>query len=284
MLLLVCAPFAIMVAGDAPHYSLRLQPSLSKPYSYSIQQSAVQELSEMGIVSGISTEADYHILFQSKGKNFLTGEGTCSFAKNSLYGMSMAGIPDTTILHTNNSLYSDKITVKNNGILINYVKENSRNFSVSNPTHESIISTVFRGSTILCIPLPDSPVKVGETWKNEAEGLLGNLATPVSLQSQKALIEYTLVGIQDTLGVTCYVIDIQSKDFTIAQTLRQMNIDMSMEGTGMAKGRYFIHQTTGITIVGTMKIEADLGIAVKEQESSIASMNITLYYSCKIKD
>jgi len=277
------APFAALFAGTAPQYSLRLQPSLTKPYSYAIQQSVVQELSEMGIVSGINTEAESHILFQANGKQSYIGKSTCSYAKTSLYGMSMAGINDTTIIHTNNQLYNDKITVKSNGVLLEYIKENSRGMSVNNPTHESIISTIFRGSTIFCIPFPDTLIAVGDSWKKEAD-MLGNLATPISLQGQKTVIEYTLVGIKDTLGSSCYIIDIKSKDFTIAQTLRQMNIDMSMEGTGMVKGRYFVQRNSGVTLLGSMKIEADLGIAIKEQESSIASMNITLFYSCKKKD
>ena len=181
-------------------------------------------------------------------------------------------------------MYSDEITLQNNGVILSFSKDKSSAVNLENPDLASIISAAFRGSAMLFIPLPENDIALGSIWKKEAENVLGTLAGPLSLKGQKSMIEYTLIGLTDTLGTQCYIIDVQSKDFHIKQNIRQMNIDIAMEGEGMVKARYYIERKTGMTVLGSMKIEADIGLAVKEQESSIASLNVSYHYSCKRKD
>ncbi|MBK7986638.1 MAG: hypothetical protein IPK11_06940 [Ignavibacteria bacterium] len=272
------------IAADNPLQNIVLAPSLTKPYTYNVQQTFIQELSEMNMVSGIITEAEQHILFTSKNNTAFIGKSSCSFAKTKIYGMAMAGIADTVVNHRNNALYSDIIIIGNKCNIMSFTKDISPNVNLENPNISAIISAAFRGSTMLFIPLPEHGITVGSTWIKEADGLLGNISGPLSIKDQKSMIEYTLIGKQDTLGVSCYIVDIKSKDFLIKQQMRQMNIDIAMEGEGMVKGRYYIDQKTGMTVIGSMKIEADIGLAVKEQESAIASMNISFHYICKKKD
>ncbi len=271
-------------AADTSLNNIVLAPSVKKPYSYSVQQSFIQELSEMNLVSGIITEADQHILFQSKGNATFSGKSSCSYAKTKVYGMAMAGIADTVVTLRNNALFSDEITIQNNGTIVSIIKEKTPTLDLENPKILSIISGAFLGSTSLFIPLPEKEIEIGAHWKKEAEGLLGVGTGSFALKGQKSLIEYTLIGLADTLGTSCYIIDVKSKDFHIKQNIRQMNIDISIEGEGMVKGKYYIERKTGMAVLGTMKMEADLGLAVKEQESSIASMNVSYHYSCKKKD
>ena len=61
-------------AADNSLNTIVLAPSVKKTYAYTVQQSLIQELSEMNMVSGIITEAEQHILFQSKGKSTFTAK------------------------------------------------------------------------------------------------------------------------------------------------------------------------------------------------------------------
>ena len=71
-----------------------------------------------------------------------------------------------------------------------------------------------------------------------------------------AMLEMTYQGIHDTLGVTCWVVDVSSSSLRQYGEFQRGDVHMDLEGDGVLIGRAFHDVVTGAVVASRTSLES----------------------------
>lgn len=116
---------------------------------------------------------------------------------------------------------------------------------------------------------PDSAVRKGNTWSVTT--------SDTTSPGQGALVTHmrstmTFEGVVDTLGMSCARVAMHSDSLTIGGTSLYMGANMTVQGTGTARGIYYIEVKTGMLVAHTMDTVMDMQLVMQQQENNTIAM------------
>jgi hypothetical protein len=121
--------------------------------------------------------------------------------------------------------------------------------------------------------LPGHPVSFGEKWNAET---IDSTAVGEGFTAKIAAIEYTLTGTEPKNGHDCLKIEFTSKN-EMTGKMKQMGMDVFIEGTGDTKGTIWFDAKAGLMILRESTTVQDITYAMS------GSMTMTIPMTQSIK-
>jgi hypothetical protein len=123
------------------------------------------------------------------------------------------------------------------------------------------------------VPFPDTVLREGMQWTHASSDTL-----ELGMANQRIIttteLRHTYVGMLDTLGRRCYVVQVESVRYLLSGTAEQMGMTMGINGDGVLSARYVIEQETGLPLVIETTAQIDQRMTLYDQGNTVVPMSI----------
>lgn len=267
-MLLVLALLVISVVTKAGEgVQLRYSPVKNNVYSYVFSSSLKQTMGDIDMSTSMESEQTLDFRAVAVEKTSCTFNIRNSDFKVSVAGLSMAGVPDTTMIVPATSV-TESLELASNGTIISRRMQQSPDKQVHSPQTAMLGQLNKQSFQHLLIPLPAKKIAQGETWKQERRD------TSETGMITMMIFQFSYLGMKDTLGKKCAVISCKSTMMAIEGSIAQMGVNMTIEGEGTARGTLFIESSSGMAVTGRVAVQADIRMAITGQENMIIPVDM----------
>ena len=246
-------------------FSLGYKLEKGKTYKY-VQDNNVESTQEMG-GQEMKMNASVHLIMKYEVEE-VSKEGSITLvssydeAKVQMKGMGR----DTTMDMKNMTGKKTTNEIAKNGKTIKEISKDTAKHSRSLMSLDGFTYTKF-------VVLPEMPVGIGEKWTKTASD------TNKSDEGQivyKRNTEYTLVGKEKKGNHECLKIDLKGT-VEVTGTMKQMSMDMVMEGNGDSSGTFWFDPASGLMIEqqNISSLEMTLALIGQSQMTIPISQKVT---------
>ncbi|MCX6140346.1 MAG: hypothetical protein NTX15_05875 [Candidatus Kapabacteria bacterium] len=261
------------VADDKILLRTRLMSSMS--FRYDAETKSSQVMSVMG--QEMTTEAASSVRLRMTVKDAALDRSqiVCSFSdaasKMSLRGMD----PQQTKMDSTIDLskydgaeMSFTIDTRGNVISIDRAKDSEASAFVSSMRILDRINVSF----------PQQEVGVGDSWiRNTSDTTAFGQASDEVVTTMT--LKSTYVGMRDTLGTKCWLIETVSTTFDQHGTISSRGIDMELDGSGTFRSRSYVEERTGMIVATKGDVMSDVRMSISGQDAMVIPVDTHLTFS-----
>ena len=239
----------VLQASGQDKVSLTYKMEKGKVYRYNSENTYTATQEMMGNEMKVTGDLRSILRFEVEEVKANGNISLITSKEESIVHSSMMG-RDTTISMTKDIGQRTRLEIAPNG-----VKQSST----------PIDSTSDSGSSMLgnneLQTLPEGPVAIGEKWtKTSADTAKAEGDETIT----NVVAEYELVGKEMKNGRSCYRVNYK-KTFEMGGKIRQMGMDMFMEGEGESSGSYWFDGEKGLFVADESTMTQDITLAITGQ-------------------
>ncbi len=125
------------------------------------------------------------------------------------------------------------------------------------------------------VPFPDTVLRTGMQWTNASSDTV-----ELGMANQRVIttteLRHTYMGMLDTLGRLCFIVQVESVRYLLSGTAEQMGMTMGISGDGLLQARYLIEVETGLPLVVETNAQIDQRMTLYDQGNTVVPMSIDI--------
>ncbi|MBN9400906.1 MAG: hypothetical protein J0I17_12075 ['Candidatus Kapabacteria' thiocyanatum] len=270
-ILLVIVGLTSSASAQQTYLEYRLKPSSS--YSYDMTSNVSQTMSVM------SQEIE-NDMQSTLGCRLLVREAVLKQYELELHydtlrmGLRATGLGeamrlDTSIVMPGTSQYIQRFMMTSLGNVLSLSSDSTSRIS-------TMIDGAMNNMTMMknfITQFPGRGLNVKDTWTVSTVDTVHNAQLSGDIVTRSTVV-YTLTGMKDTLGTSMAIVDMHTSAYELSGSIRNLGMDMVIEGEGTARGTIRIDVRNGLPIAINQHSTVNSRMAMTGQQSMLIPMTI----------